>query len=100
MELMMRALPADDDHEWADRSRHWANRVTGPKDKRIRRQPSHDPLVLAGHGVSLRVEAGTLLIRNGFTHYPQKQETYRYFKGDADLTAADHYAGRQRQHHL
>jgi CRISP-associated protein Cas1 len=42
-------------------------------------------LVLAGHGVSLRIEAGTLLIRNGFTHYPQKQETYRFFKGDADL---------------
>jgi CRISP-associated protein Cas1 len=42
-------------------------------------------LILAGHGVSLRVKAGTLLIRNGFTHYPQKQETYRYFKGDVDL---------------
>ena len=56
-----------------------------PKDKRVRRRPSRDPLILAGHGVSLRIEAGTLLIRNGFTHYPQKQETYRYFKGDADL---------------
>ena len=55
------------------------------KDKRVRRRPSRDPLILAGHGVSLRVEAGTLLIRNGFTHYPQKQETYRYFKGDSDL---------------
>ena len=27
----------------------------------------------------------TLLVRNGFTHYPQKQETYRYFKADPDL---------------
>ena len=27
----------------------------------------------------------SLLVRNGFTHYPQKQETYRYFKGDPDL---------------
>jgi CRISPR-associated protein Cas1 len=42
-------------------------------------------LILAGHGVSLRIEAGTLLISNGFTHYPQKQETYRFFKRDADL---------------
>ena len=42
-------------------------------------------MILAGHGVSLRIEAGTLLIRNGFTHYPQKQEAYRYFKGDVDL---------------
>jgi CRISPR-associated protein Cas1 len=74
-----------DDHEWADRSRHWANCGTGPKDKRVRRQRRRDPLILAGHGVSLRIEAGTLLIRNGFTHYPQKQQAYRFFKADADL---------------
>jgi CRISP-associated protein Cas1 len=74
-----------DDIGWADRCRHWGQRGTGSKDKRTRRQPSRDPLILAGHGVSLRVEAGTLLIRNGFTHYPQKQETYRFFKGDSDL---------------
>ena len=81
----MQSLSLVDDHEWADRSRHWAHRGPGPKDKRVRRRPSRDPLILAGHGVSLRIEAGTLLVRNGFTHYPQKQETYRFFKGDADL---------------
>jgi CRISP-associated protein Cas1 len=81
----MESLSATDDLEWVDRSRHWTNRGTGPKDKRVRRHPRRDPLILAGHGVSLRVEAGTLLIRNGFTHYPQKRQTYRYFKGDADL---------------
>ena len=81
----MESLSATDDLEWVDRSRHWANRGPGPKDKRIRRRRSQDPLILAGHGVSLRIEAGTLLIRNGFTHYPQKQETYRFFKGDAAL---------------
>jgi CRISP-associated protein Cas1 len=81
----MQGLGALDDHEWAARSRHWAQRGSGPKDKRIRRQRSRAPLILAGHGVSLRIEAGTLLIRNGFTHYPQKQEAYRFFKGDADL---------------
>jgi CRISPR-associated protein Cas1 len=81
----MQSLNALDDREWAERSRHWGDRPTRPRDKRVRRQPSSDPLILAGHGVSLRIEAGTLLIRNGFTHYPQKQETYRYFKGDANL---------------
>jgi CRISP-associated protein Cas1 len=81
----MQSVDAVDDHEWLDRSRHWAIRGTGPKDKRVRRQQPRVPLVLAGHGVSLRIEAGTLLIRNGFTHYPQKQETYRYFKRDPDL---------------
>jgi CRISP-associated protein Cas1 len=32
--------------------------------------------------VSVRIEGGSLTIRNGFMHYPQKQETYRFFKGD------------------
>ncbi len=68
-----------------DRSRHWRSTLPGSKDRRFRRQPSGDPLIFAGHGVSLQIEAGTLLVRNGFTHYPQKQEIYRFFKGDADL---------------
>jgi CRISP-associated protein Cas1 len=80
----MQSLSADDS-EWADRSRHWSHQPSRSKDRRFRRRPPGDPLILAGHGVSLRIEAGTLLIRNGFTHYPQKRETYRYFKGDADL---------------
>jgi hypothetical protein len=74
-----------DDREWSERSLHWLHRVRNPKDKRVRRRPSRDPLILAGHGVSLRIEAGTLLVRNGFTHYPQKQESHRFFKGDANL---------------
>jgi CRISP-associated protein Cas1 len=78
-------LVTGDDSEWADRSRHWSDQATRPKDKRFRRQPSNDPLILAGHGVSLQIDAGTLLVRNGFTHFPQKQKTYRFFKGDADL---------------
>ena len=81
----MQSLSALDDHEWPERCRHWVQRGARAKDKRVRRQLSRDPLILAGHGVSLRIEAGTLLIRNGFTHYPQKQETFRFFKGDADL---------------
>jgi CRISP-associated protein Cas1 len=74
-----------DDLEWADRSRHWHQSRKVHIDRRLKRRRSHDALILAGHGVSLRVEAATLLIRNGFTHYPQKQETYRYFKADPDL---------------
>ena len=81
----MQSVDTVDDHEWLGRSLHWVSRSKGAKDRRIRRQPRRDPLTLAGHGVSLRIEAGTLLVRNGFTHYPQKQETYRFFKGDADL---------------
>ena len=69
----MESLSPIDDLEWADRSRHWDQSRKVHIDRRLKRRRSHDPLILAGHGVSLRVEAGTLLIRNGFTHYPQKQ---------------------------
>jgi hypothetical protein len=33
-------------------------------------------------GMSLRVENGALLIRNGLSHYPQERETFRFFRGD------------------
>jgi hypothetical protein len=49
------------------------------------RQTPREPLVLCGHGVSLRIEGGALTVRNGLTHYLQKHATYRFFKGDLDL---------------
>jgi CRISPR-associated protein Cas1 len=42
-------------------------------------------LILAGHGVSLRIHGGALEIKNGLTHYPQSRETYLFFRRDADL---------------
>jgi CRISP-associated protein Cas1 len=74
----------DDDIDWLTRSSHWSTQARS-KNKRLAKRQQASAIILCGHGVSLRIEAGTLLIRNGFTHYPQKQETYRYFKGDADL---------------
>jgi CRISPR-associated endonuclease Cas1 len=74
-------LDRADDPDWADRSETWAERCqVKSRHKTAQRQP----LILTGHNVSLRIEHGALLIRNGFTHYPQKQEVIRYFKGDAD----------------
>lgn len=55
------------------------------KRKRLKRERNSSPLILCGHGVSLRIENGTLVIRDGFTHYPQEQTSYRYFRGDLDL---------------
>jgi CRISPR-associated endonuclease Cas1 len=40
---------------------------------------------MCGHGVTMRIEDGALVIRDGFTHYPQQQEAHRYFKGDLSL---------------
>jgi CRISP-associated protein Cas1 len=42
-------------------------------------------LILAGHGVSLRIHGGALEIKNGLTHYPQHRETYLFFRGDGNL---------------
>jgi CRISP-associated protein Cas1 len=75
----------DDDHEWSGRSSYWSKQLRVAPHKPGQRTKPREPLTLAGHGVLLKVEAGTLLVRNGFTHYPQKQDTYRFFKGDAAL---------------
>jgi CRISPR-associated protein Cas1 len=72
----------EDDTAWAERCEHWLAETHKPHRRRALRERSSHPLILCGHGVLLRVEGGALTIRNGFTHYPQKQETYRFFKGE------------------
>jgi CRISP-associated protein Cas1 len=74
--------PSGDDHNWRIRSELWSRRSTKIANQRAKRERPRVPLVLCGHGVSLRLENGSLTIRNGFTHYPQIQETYRFFKGE------------------
>ena len=56
-----------------------------PTPNRLRKERRRQPLVLTGHGISLRIEGQTLKIRNGLTHYPQKPEITRYFPGDLNL---------------
>jgi CRISPR/Cas system-associated endonuclease Cas1 len=71
--------------EWAIRSEFWNSQLGSSKPKRRKRERNSTPLILCGHGVSLRIESDALAIRDGFTHYPQQQATYRYFRGDLDL---------------
>jgi CRISPR-associated protein Cas1 len=75
----------DDDITWAMRSSMWKNRVEKASARRTKRAKAQPALILAGHGVSLRIEGGSLAIRNGFTHYPQQREIIRYFPGDVAL---------------
>jgi CRISPR-associated endonuclease Cas1 len=42
-------------------------------------------LVITGHGAGLRVHHGALVVRDGFTHYPQKLSEYRFFPKDPSL---------------
>jgi CRISPR-associated protein Cas1 len=71
-----------DDGHWADRCNYWLKK-TPPKSREfIAKAGVRQPLILTGHGVNLRVEKGSLLVRDGFTHYPQQRETWRFFQGD------------------
>jgi CRISP-associated protein Cas1 len=74
-----------DDIAWATRSGIWQRRVAKASARRTKRAQAQPALILAGHGVSLRVENGALTIQNGFTHYPQQREIIRYFRGDVSL---------------
>ena len=74
-----------DDTEWGDRSEDWSNYRPSAEGARPRKFRYREPLILCGHGVNIRVDHNTLLVRNGFTHYPQKLEEIRFFPGDANL---------------
>ena len=75
-----------DDIEWAERSEYWNKKsLENPINHRINKRRDRRPIIICGHGARLQIERGTLLIRNGFTHYPQTREEYRYFRGDPHL---------------
>jgi CRISPR-associated protein Cas1 len=74
-----------EDDDWLVRNKHWISEAERATRPRRRRERQKEPLILCGHGVSLRVDGGTLLIRNGLTHYPQQREEFRFFKGDPTI---------------
>jgi len=75
-----------DDELWAERGAYWRGQVDPETDDPIfYRRQERTPLVLAGHGLSLRVHRGALVVAHGFTHYPQKAREERYFPGDPKL---------------
>ena len=77
--------PHESADEWAIRSEFWISQSAKSKRKRLTRERNSNPLILTGHGTSLRIENGTLVIRQGFSHYPQEAECHRFFKGDLAL---------------
>ncbi len=71
--------------EWAIQSENWIAELAKLQKSRKMRERNPNPLILSGHGNSMRIDKGTLLIKEGFTHYPQKAIEHRYFKGDLEL---------------
>lgn len=85
---MTRMLSAENDAaicEWAERSEHWRAVDAGALTTRRLRDRNTKPLILCGQGVSLRIQNSSLVIRDGFTHYPQEQASHRFFRGDLSL---------------
>lgn len=79
---MSRSSVIEDDREWAERSAYWSEQAgaTPPKPRQTRED--RPLLVLSGQGVRLHVDNGTLIVQNGFTHFPQEREEWRFFSGD------------------
>jgi CRISP-associated protein Cas1 len=74
-----------DDTDWSSRCGHWRENSSQSDAPQLKRQKNRRPLILTGHGVSLRMEGASLAISDGFTHYPQKLKVHRFFKGGLDL---------------
>jgi len=75
-----------DDALWAERGKYWQDEVDPETEEAVfYRRRERKPLVLAGHGLRLRIHRGTLVVAHGFTHYPQRACEERYFPGDPKL---------------
>jgi CRISPR-associated protein Cas1 len=78
----------DDDAAWLERAVHWSKEVNPQFHTRPLARTGNleqRPLIVTGHGVKLRIERNSLLVHNGFTHYPQTREEWRFFPTDPDL---------------
>jgi len=73
---------SDDDNEaaWAERGSYWESVLES-----VQHRKATSSLGIAGHGALLRVEGNSLVVRHGFTHYPQKQREQRYRPRDRTL---------------
>src|SRR5215831_9971825 len=76
----------EEDSVWAERCAYWQPEPAKPPPARgWRSNPSRPPLILTGHGIRLRIDHGTLVVRDGYTHYPQAIEERRFFPGNREL---------------
>ena len=72
---------------WRDRCEFWITEF-GPKAARHSRDRETASLVLTGHGLSMQVEKGSLVIRDGHTHFPAKPRVWRFFPAGLDTPPA------------
>ena len=71
--------------EWPIRCAYWQSEYQKQIPKRKRRETQKASLVLSGNGLSINVDKGRLIVKDGFTHYPQKAVRFEFFKGALDI---------------
>ncbi len=67
---------------WLERSRYWLSQGEDDIRSFSRSRRNREPLIIVGHGARVWVNGGCLLIRSGFTHFPQASTDYRFFPND------------------
>lgn len=75
----------DSNDDWPIRCAYWQSEYQKLIPKRKRRETPKTGLVLTGNGLSINVDKGRLIIKDGFTHYPQKAARFEFFKGALDI---------------
>jgi CRISPR-associated protein Cas1 len=73
---------------WRNRCDFWLAQTSKSGSPRRLREREKHPLILTGHGLSLRVDKGCLLVRDGLTHYPAERREWRFFSGALDIPPA------------
>jgi CRISPR-associated protein Cas1 len=84
---MQDTVTISESSDWASQSAYWLTQ-SATKLPRKRREREKNPLFLTGHGLSIRVDKDCLLVRDGNTHYPAEQRTWRFFNGSLDIPPA------------
>ncbi len=69
---------------YSERSAFWVSQCTPTRSRRVREREA-TPLIITGHGLSIRVDKGCLLVRDGNTHYPATQRQWRFFNGALEI---------------
>ena len=72
---------------YSERCAFWMGECKPKWVRRLREREKH-PLVLTGHGLSLRVDKGSLVVRDGNTHYPAERREWRFFNSALDIPPA------------
>ncbi|MFN0303065.1 MAG: CRISPR-associated endonuclease Cas1 [Burkholderiales bacterium] len=72
---------------YSDRCKFWIAESERNVARHVREREAA-PIILTGHGLALRVEKGSLLIRDGHTHFPAQQRKHRFFPAALDVPPA------------